>query len=245
MATNKNPSATVITQPFILSYPTLLNPEPYKENGVAKGDPIYSFEAISELDDLKSWDILDRDKDEFRKGGVEARLEALAKEKWGDDFDVRGAIKHGGLAWPFKSGDKKAEKAGEKGKHYRDKRFFRAKALASIGGTPFSPALYVSDENGQLTKVVRSSEAGKQLIVDKFYGGAICTAELNAVAGMSGDNKYVTFYINSVVFENDGDRLGGGSHIERMRGVSGGETPYDPTGGMKDDEEIDNEEIPY
>ena len=49
---NDNPSVTVITQPFILSYPKLFKPEPYMENGKAKGEPKYSFEAISDLDEL-------------------------------------------------------------------------------------------------------------------------------------------------------------------------------------------------
>ncbi len=242
MATNKNPSVTVITNPFILSYPTLLKAEPYKEKGVAKGDPVFSFEAIADPESLKSWLILDREKDEFVPGSVEARLVALAKEKWGADYDVAGAVKHKGLSWPFKSGNIKADK-GEKFKHYRDKKFFRGKALAVINGVPNEPSLYFSDENNQLTKIIRSSEQGRQQIVDLFYGGAICTAEFNAVAGTTGDNKYVTFYINSVVFEENGERLGGGSNIERLRGVRGGETPYDPTGGMKPD--VTDDEIPF
>lgn len=242
MAENKNPSVTVMTNPFILSYPTLLVAEPYKENGVAKGDPIYSFEAIADPESLKSWLILDRDADDFQAGSVELRLVALAREKWGPEFDVAGAVKHGGLSWPFKSGNLKADQ-GEKFKHYRDKKFFRGKALAMIKGAPNTPALYFADAEGKVTKIVRSSEQGKQQIVDLFYGGAICTAELNAVAGTTGDNKYVTFYINSVIFEEDGERLGGGSHVERLRGVRGGETAYDPTGGMK--AEVAEDEIPF
>lgn len=229
---NKNPSVTVVTQPFILSYPKLLKPEPYMENGKPKGDPQFSFEAISDPDALLLWDILSKDADEFIKGSIEKRLVVLAREKWGEDYNVKEAVQHGGLSWPFKSGDKKADAKGAKADHYRGKKSWRAKALAEINGSPNEPTLYYIDNNGAPVKLLRGTEAGKQRISELFYGGAICTAELNAVAGTTGDNKYVTFYVNCVVFEEDGERLGGGSAIERLRGVKGGETTYDPTKGM-------------
>jgi hypothetical protein len=239
---NKNPSATVVTERFIISYPKLLKAEPYVENGKPKGDPVYSFEGISEVDSLNSWNILDKEKDAFVPGSVEKLCVSLAKEKWGADFDVRAAVQHGGLSWPFKSGDKKAETKGEKAAVYRGKKFWRAKALAEINGTPNEPALYFADKDGQLVKLLKGTENGKQRINESFYGGAICTAELNVVAGETAKGKYVTFYVNSVIFETDGDRLGGGSAVERLRGVKGGATKYDPTEGMKEDLE---DEIPF
>ena len=239
---NDNPSVTVITQPFILSYPKLFKPEPYMEDGKAKGDPKYSFEAISDLDELLTWQILDKDANEFIDGGVEKRLVALAREKWGADFDVKAAVMHGGLSWPFKSGDKKFEEKGSTAEHYKGKKFWRAAALAEINGSPNAPALYCDDGKAKAVKLLRGTEAGKARIAELFYGGAICIAELNAVAGTAGDNKYVTFYVNSVVFKKDGERLGGGSHMERLLGVKGGETDYDPTQGMSGDLE---DEIPF
>jgi hypothetical protein len=243
MAKNSNPSVTVITEPFILSYPKLLKAEPFMENGKPKGDPVFSFEAISALDALSAWDILNKESDEFTKGKVEVRLVALAKEKWGDDFDVVAAVKHGGLSWPFKSGNAKADEEGAKADHYRDTKVWRGKALAEINGSPNEPSLY-DGSGGYLVKLMRSTEAGKSRINELFYGGAICTAELSAVAGTTGENKYVTFYVNSIVFERDGDRLGGGSRIERIRGVKGGESTVDPSAGMKNPDNLEDE-IPY
>ena len=242
---NKNPSVTVWTNPFILSYPTLLKAVPYKENGVEKGEPVYSFEAIATPESLKSWKIMKKDGSGVEAGEVERRLVDLAKEKWGADFNVAEAVKHGGLKWPFKSGTLKAQE-GEKFKHYDGKKFFRGKALAVIKGTPYAPALHINRGEimgAEFDTILRSSEEGKQQIADYFYGGAICSAELNAVAGTTGDNKYVTMYINSVVFEAHGDRLGGGSNVERLKGIRGGSTPYDPTGGMKP--EVAEDEIPF
>lgn len=243
MAKNNNPSFTTVTQPFILSYPKLLKPEPYMENGKPKGDPQFSFEAISDVESLNSWNILDKAKDEFVQSSVEKRCVALAREKFGNDFNVVEAVKHGGLSWPFKSGDKKADEKGAKADHYRGKKSWRAKALAEINGNANEPTLYATDSNGDLVKLLRGTEQGKQRINELFYGGAICTAELNAVAGETAQGKYVTFYLNCVVFEMDGERLGGGSAIERLRGVSGGDTKYDPTEGMGSSDLDD--EIPY
>ena len=80
-------------------------------------------------------------------------------------------------------------------------------------------------------------------INSRFYGGAICTAELCAVANTNpGTGDYVTLYFNSVVWEKDGKRLGQGSRIERLRGVSGGQSQIDPTAGMGDN--LDDE-IPF
>ncbi len=242
---SSNPSVTVITEPFILSYPKLLKAEPFIDpvTKKPKGDPVYSFEAISALDTLAAWDILDKDKDDFTKGRIEVRLVALAKEKWGDDFDVKAVVAAGGLSWPFKLGNAKADEKGAKADHYRDTKFWRGKALAEINGSPNEPSLY-DGSGGELVKLMRSTEAGKQRISELFYGGAICTAELAAVAGTLGTNKYITFYVNSIVFERDGDRLGGGSRIERQRGVKGGTSSVDPSKGMDKADDLDDD-IPF
>lgn len=238
---NKTTSVTFITAPFILSYPKLMKPEPYTENGKPKGEPQYSFEGISAIDSLENWLLVNRETGEFDPINVEKRLVALAKEQWGNDFSVKDAVKHGGLSWPFKSGDKKADDKGEKGEHYRDKKFWRAKALAEINGNLNSPDLWVKTPK-TVERVIRGTTQGDQLASQKFYGGAVCTAELNAVAGETAQGKYVTFYVNAVVFQEEGTRLGSGSNIERMYGVKGGKSDYDPTKGL--DNDLDDE-IPF
>ena len=238
MAKSNNPSVTVFTKPFIISYPELMAPKPFKEGG----DPQYSFEALSEPDDLKVWEMLNRETGDVREDSVEKVAVGLAKERWGDDFDVKAAVAHGGLHWPFKSGDKKAEEKGAKGEHYQGKKVWRAHAKNEINGRHNEPSLYEAASDGSITKLLRSTEDGKRRINDLFYGGAICTAELNVVAMETPQGKYITIYMNSVVFEKDGDRLGGGSNIERHRGVHGGETNYDPTTNMSPD--LDDE-IPF
>lgn len=241
MAEKQTSSVVVITAPFIISFPNLLVAKPYMENGKPKGDPQYTFEGISELATLADWQQVNKDTGEFDVINVEKRLVALAKEQWGEDFSVKDSVKHGGLSWPFKSGDKKADEKGEKGEHYRGKKFWRAKALAEINGTPNSPDLWVAVD-GSIERLVRGTTAGDQRITQLFYGGAVCTAELGAVAGETAQGKYVTLYANAVVFQEDGPRLGGGSNIERMYGVKGGQSAIDPTKGMNKD--LDDE-IPF
>jgi hypothetical protein len=242
MATNKSISATFVTAPFIISYPKLLKPESYTENGKPKGEPMYSFEALSAVDSLSEWRMLNRETGDFNVVNVEAILVSLVKEKFGADFNVREAVKAKTLSWPFKSGDKRAEEKGEKGKHYAGKKIWRAKAMADIKGTPNSPTLYYESGQG-LVKITRGTPTGIELINEKFYGGAICSAEVNAVADENaGGGKYATFYVNAVIFEKDGDRLGSGPAVERLRGVRGGQTDYNPTEGMGND--LDDE-IPF
>lgn len=232
MANSDTVSATYMTAEFVISYPKLLNPEAFlDENRQPKGLPVYSFEAISTPESLAEWKRDDRKTNDFVTANIEKECVRLAKEKFGEDFDVVQAVKLGALSWPFKSGDLKADEKGEKADHYRGKKYWRAKAMSEINGSPNSPALYF--ENNGLVQLHRGTLAGDRDIGNKFYGGAICTAEVTAVAGTSGPNKYVTLYVNSVVFERDGDRLGGGSGMERFRGVRGGKTDYDPSEGME------------
>jgi len=246
MATNENVSVTLISQPFTLSWPEVMKPKAYQPKGATKpkGDPEFSFEGISDLDDLTAWSILDRDKGEFFPGDVQKRCVRLAKEKWGDDYNVIEAVKTKGLGWPFKSGDAKADAKAGKAEHYRGRRAWRARATPEINGRINEPGLYESAEGGKLIKLMRSTEAGKARISELFYSGAVCTAEVSAVAMETPQGRFITFYFNSLVFEKNGDRIGGVPAIERQRGVVGGDTNYDPSAGMKGGDELDDE-IPF
>ncbi len=245
MANTGNVSVTLITEPFILSFPQLDVPRAYQPKGSAPmGEPRYSFEAISDKEALQAWQILDRDKGEFSAGDVQKRLVRLAREKWGAKYNVVAAVKDKDLGWPFKPGDKKADEKGAKMEIYRGRMSWRAHANAEINGRPNPPTLYEAEEGG-LVKLMRTTEAGKARIAELFYGGAICTAEVNAVAMETPQGKFITLYLNSVVFEKDGERLGGVSAMERVRGVKGGSTSYDPSAGMGPGKDEMDDEIPF
>ena len=244
MAQNKTVSATFFTAPFILSYPKLTKAEPYMEDGKPKGPPHFSLEGISEIDSLADWLEVNREDGTFDPVKIEVRLVAMAKELFGEDFSVKDAVTHGGLSWPFKSGDKKADEKGDsKGAHYRGKKFWRAKAKEEINGQRNEVNLYINTGDG-VERVMLGTTEGDRAAANKFYGGALCTAELNAVAGETAQGKYVTFYVNAVIFQEDGDRLGGESNVSRMYGVKGGKTQHDPTSGMSGGNDLDDE-IPF
>lgn len=245
MAKKNTKSATFFTAPFILSYPKLVKAEAYMEDGKPKGEPHYSLEAISAKDSLAEWAEVDRDAGDINEGvNIQARCVALCKEMFGSDFNPAEAEKHGGLSWPFKDGDKRAEEKGQKGEHYRGKKFWRAKAKEYINGQRNEVTLYVNEGDG-VRRLIPGTTEGDREIGQKFYGGAICTAEVNVVAGETAQGKYVTFYVNSVIFQDDGDRLGGESNVERFYGVKGGSSDYNPSKGMSGGNNNLDDEIPF
>lgn len=242
MAENKTLGATFITGPFILSYPKLTEAVPYMENGKPKGDPHYTMEAISDKASLADWVLVDRDAGTFEEGqNVEVHAVRLCKELFGADFNVNEAVKAKGLSWPFKSGDAKAEEKGEKGAHYRGKKFWRAKAKEFINGVRNEVRLHVLEEGGT-RQILLNTVDGEKEVANKFYGGAICTAEVNLVVGETNQGRYATIYVNSVIFNEDGERLGGESNVARFYGVKGGSSQTDPTAGLNKGLE---DEIPF
>jgi hypothetical protein len=237
-----------MTPTFRLSYPTLVVPEKFKDpqTGQEKGEPVYNMEMIFDAEQLAAFNAENTDTGEWdlvdvRKVGV-----MLAKQKWSTaeaPFNPAEAVKHGGLGWPFKSGDERAAEKGGKADHLKGKMLVRAKALSQINGKPNSPRLYYADpEGGPDKQIVRGSETAKEQAAAMFYGGAYCAAELSVVASEFANKKYITIYINSVVFLEHGERLGSGSAMERFRGTRGGQSDYDPTEGMGGELE---DEIPF
>lgn len=233
---NDNPSRTVLSSTFILSFPNLLTPKQYQ----GKGDPFFSMEMIFDTPDLEKFRLWNDESGTFEEIDIKRLLVELAKEKW-PDINVKEAVVHGGLFWPVKNGDKHADGREAKGKknndHYRGMSIINAKSSAD-----YPPRLYYMD--GKLRRQVdRVTDAGKQVVSQKFYGGAKCFAELNVVAQETPQGKYLSFYVNAVRFVKDGERLGGMSAMDRFDGIHGGESDYDPTDGMSD--EIDDDEIPF
>ncbi len=244
MANQRNPSIPLLSPVVRLSYPKLINPESYMENGQPKGDPVYTSELLvpeADLDKFRTWDD---EKGEWRYDNLNTFCAKLSKKRFGADFDIKGALQHSAISWPVQSAEKyidqRVAKSGgkvtaEQLDHYLGHYIVRGKALSEIKGSPNAPTLYHVD--GTERKVIaRGTEQGKQLAADLFYGGAWVVVDLTAVSGTAGDNKYVTLYINSVIFIKHGDRFGGGANLmDRFEGVKGGASDYDPTAGMDED----------
>jgi hypothetical protein len=235
-------SRILITSTFQMSFPNLLKPRAFQEApGKAPRDPRYSVDMLYEPSDLEHFKIFDEKTQAFVDVDVRRVAAAVAKEEW-PDLNAKEAVAAGVLGWPVKDGDDYADKRDLKGKkgndHFRGKKIIAAKA-----NEEYPPRLYHA-KSGKREQIVRGTTAGDQLAGQLFYGGAFAFAEITVKAVLSGENKYVTCYLNSIKFMKDGERLGGGSVMDRFDGIDGGESDIDPTGGADTGGDLDAE-IPF
>lgn len=228
--------ATILITPTArMFFPTVINPRPYEENGVPKGDPRYSLSLILEPGDLKSFKQYDDTTKDFEAVNFSDVLFKVAAAKWPEIDDVKAAVKHGGIGWPIKKGDAIVKK--KKGKHAEH---LAGKFLVSAGSIEkYAPVLKaiidgkVTDLNPALTEDVANIKA-------LFTGGNYALAEINVKGTEAADKKYLTLYLNGVTFVKPGERIGGsgGEAMDKYAGTLGGEAAVDPTGG---DGDIDDE----
>lgn len=229
---------SLITPEFRLSFVNLVIPQPYMENGKPKGDPYFSLEMLFDPEDMKSFKRWDEDAQDLIDVDVARICVEAAKNAWPginvqEEFTV-------GDNWPIHDGDAHAdakEAAGKKNvDHYRGIKLIKAKTNQDI-----PPRLYIM-EKGKRVQLAQAIEADANRAKQLFAGGNYAYAELSCAGVMSGKNKYITFYVNSVVFTREGDRLGGSSLMDRFEGYKSQTTDYDPTDGM--DGDLDDE-IPF
>lgn len=225
--TQKAPSRVLITPTFRMSFPNLARPKAYQN----KGEPVYSLEMLFDPGDLEKFKMWDDGAGKFVDVDVKRLAAQLAKEYW-PDMNVKDAVAHGGLAWPFKSGDKRIadrQAAGKKaGDHYAAKVIINAKSSQD-----YPPSLYYV-EGKERKQIARGTDAGDKRAAQLFYGGAYAFAELT-LKPTAVQGKFLTFYVQSVRFVKDGERFGGQSMMDRFEGVHGGTADHDPTAGMDDD----------
>lgn len=227
---SKNNPTILITPPFKLSYPNLLEPRPFMKNGKPKGDPKYSMEMIFTPEDMKNFKKWDDTTGEFKTVNFSEVCVVVAKEEF-EGINVKEAVGSGDLSWPVRNGDDIVEKKGEKAEHYAG-----SKVISAHCNQDYPPRLYYTDD-GERKQLSRATDNGRDRIKQMFYGGAVAYAEVTVKAG-DADGNYVTVYVNSVKFVKDGERLGGKSAMDRFEGVDGGSSDIDPTADMDD-------EIPY
>ena len=217
-----------LTQPVIMSFPQLLEPKAFTENGKAKGQPKFSanlnFDINSE--DLKA---------------IKTLAAKLARAKWPDKpffVTTTDGVKIPEVIFPFASGDKLADIRKQKGKD--DGEYMRGKVVLSAR-SKFEPRLsYI--ENGKIIDL--ESEMAKQANKGKFYPGVEVLAQLNLspYEGVGATGKPgVTAYLNMVLSTGKGARISGGQTAsEAFKGYVGAvsaENPMAPGAGadMSDD----------
>lgn len=239
---------TVRTPVVRLSYANLVEPRQYKENGKPKGNPTYNCELLIPVDkanisfelrnDEGGWDSIE-DFKEF--------LMSVSREEWGSDFDVNGAVKHGGMKWPVQSGDKiiekKEKKTGKKAKNMSQYEGVRVLRVKSVEQWP--PRLYVRSQEG-IVLLDRDKEEDMKKAKKLFQSGNYGILSLNLKCNEVDGRKFLTFYINDVLYDSKGGALGGADGNQVFAGYEGGESDTDPTQGMDEDpsEGLDDE-IPF
>jgi hypothetical protein len=225
MAKSKN-AVLFRTPPFRMSYATLLKPRPYMENGKPKGAPAYNVEMLFDPADLDMFEI--KENDEWTVASILHKLVAMAKAEWGDELDIKAACAHGGMKWPVTDGTAKFEEGKEKGKKwgaYEGKKIIRVKA-----NEDYPPQLFHA-VGGKIIELRRDNEADMAKAAQLFVSGYYAKANGNVVPHQVDGRKYLTFYVNAVMFYKEGERIGGQSGEDRFGGIDGGQEDYDPTTG--------------
>lgn len=220
-------SKILITPEFRMSYPNLVTPRAFKGKS---GEPVYNVEMLFPAEQLEEFKLFDEKAQEFITVDVRQVASAVAKEEWAG-IDVKAEFQVG-KNWPILTGDDLADKkdaAGKSGDAYRGMKVIRAKA-----SNEYPPRLYCS-EDGQRKQLVRGLETDENRAKQLFVGGHYAFAEVTCKAQETPQGKFITFYINSVRFLREGERLGSPSLMDRFDGVQGGQEDYDPTAGMDDE----------
>ena len=222
-AKDKNQGIYSLTEPVTMivyikagEHP-LFTPRPYiGKNGKPQGEPKYAADFVFNADsqDLKN---------------MKALAAKLARMKWPDKpFDQ--------LVFPFKNGDKEADKAAEKDK---DRENLRGKVI--VKGSSQYPARLSYIENGKIVDL--ENEAALLQAKPKFYSGVKALAQFNFVAyDAIGENAKggVTAYLQIVLSTGKGEKLSGGmTAAEAFKGYVGSmstDNPEAPGAGQNLDE---------
>lgn len=215
-----------------LSYPAVIDPKPVMNDPKTKR---YGAELLIEPTDLAKFKLMGPDG--FEMVDIRAICATVAREEWGDDFDVEAKKKvptnQGGLGWPLKDGNAFAARREAEGKasdHYKGKVYIRTK-----GAESFPPILKFLTADKAFKILERSTDL--DVIRDYFTAGNYVLAEITAKAVETpAKEKFVTFYLNGVCYIRKGERLGSGGSLldERLDGILGGISDLDPTEGMED-----------
>ncbi len=224
------PNKLILRSPiFRMSYASVVAPRPVVVEGKPKGDPIFSNEMLFTPENLTKFKV--RRDDEWKEINVKSAMVEVARARF-PDLDLKAAIAAEAFSWPLKDGNKVAAEMvakKKKGDAYEGMMVIPAKS-----GQDYPPQLFVVD-GGKYVELSRGSEEDMRKARDLFVSGYYAKGSLNVVADTSGKNKYVTFYMNAILFVKKGERIGGVSAEDRFGGVDGGVSDYDPTEGLDDE----------
>lgn len=232
---SEKPNSLLLRTPvFRMSYPNLVHPRAFSgRDGGKKGDPMYSLEMLYDKVDLEKFQV--RREGEWEDIKLANAMAEVAKAEWPEYADqavLIEAIKGRKLGWPLQNGDKKAadkEANKKKGEAYVGKWVVPAKTSEE-----FAPQLFVIDA-GKHRELERSTDSDMAKAKSLFVAGYYARANLNVKSQETPQGRFVTFYVNAVLFFKQGERIGGMSGEDRWGGVDGGSSDADVTAGMDDE----------
>ncbi len=241
----KNPSRSLVTPEFRMSFPHLITAHPYTENGKPTGKEAYQTEAIFAEDALAQFKAYDEAQSKYVDVNLPQLLVALAQEAWpdiknpatGETLSVKQLFDmQMGKGWPVKRGDvvkQEKEAKGKNGDHYAGMRVMNFKSNKADNIQP--PVL--SRVTGAKTfKVLeRTSDVDMSQAKLLFQGGNYAFATISIVANVVSGTRFLTPYLNGIRFTREGKKLGGQSEMDRFDGYSGGAAAHNPAAGMDDE----------
>lgn len=226
---------TIRTPPVRLSYAHIIEPRQYKEEGKAKGPPTYNTELILDTEKLTDFQVRNDEGEWDSVGKLASLLAEVAKEEWGSDLDIEAAVKHGGMKWPIIDGNAKIKKKEEGNKKASNMgQYADAKVLRAKSSKDYPPRLHVY-QGGEWKQLDRDNDKDMAEAKKLFLSGNYVVASLNLVPNEVDERKYLTFYMNDLMFFKKGDRLGGVDSASVFSGYEGGEADFDPSEGVNDD----------
>jgi hypothetical protein len=186
-----------VTPEVRLAYLNLFEAKPYMVNGKAKGDPKFSLMMIFEPG---------KDFDDFKAQAVKA-----VRARWSD-------VKLANVVWPFKDGDKEADRLIRKGKTEAQVGFMRGHFLAKAA-TKYQPEVF---------------DIARKLVTDPkraFSGTYGWVAGVFNTYETDNAEPAISLYFDKVMLsDRKAERLAGGgrSAADAFSGVRGGTSNENP-----------------
>ncbi len=236
-----NEMIRLISPVLRMSFPNVVEPKAFKKGNVT-GQPNYNTSLFGEPDLLRKFKRVNEKGDALVDCFLVDVAMEMVKKTWASDTDTPEKLNvfiqalNMNKMWPFADGTKAADDPKAQGKS----EFLRGQKIIRCGSTEkIPPALHVREKkDGKVVTTLLNRGVPSDMARAKalFVGGNYAYAELSCTAGDT-PQKHVKFYLNSLVFVKQGERLGQAqSLIGKFDGIEGGiDDQHDPTAGMSDD----------
>lgn len=256
----KNPTRSLVTPEFRMSYPALITAKPFTDPNTGKptGKEAYQVEALFAPDALSKFKAYDETQSKYVDVSLPQLLAQLANEAWPNMVFPDGHPQAGqpmsvkqlfevqlNKGWPIARGEvvkaRRQANAAKKnktfgGEHYDGTIVMSFKSNKADNIQP--PALSKVTGASTFKPLERTSDADMSNAKLLFQGGNYAFATISVVAQVVSGVRFLTPYLNGIRYTREGKKIGGQSEMDRFDGYQGGASAHNPTAGM-------DEEIPF